>query len=363
MVIGFLVITLLFVFFINTFSVLFMKQDLDYIAKELVKTAAELGYCGRDVDFGASNPHITDKDDDPLARRFDELLSQRSLEKNKIKITWSVDDDSSWFLDDDTVGKQYDPLTSGVLDTNRNASTNRKVQYGSRLNATVEYDFSSSGIGSDIFSGRRQSSYSALSQVYWSEEDLDYDLDTFDEGHIIGFGSVGFPNHDNELTKLPTTGTDTKWNPDMEFIFAGKGYSYVVFQVIDYCYNVDNNKGLFNFSMDLSPDSDASSGYKLYDSEIRDNCKIDTYYSVVWCDDSLLSGAYFIDPFTRTVRLKKRVSQYSQELLNSLPEKKVVLRAIAMVSDSPRDQQPENNAKWACIKAKQILGDPPNPNP
>lgn len=165
-VVGFIVITLLFVFIINTFSILFQKQDLDYISKELAKTAASVGYCGRDVNFQENpNAAVDDMEGNALGQKLDELLKERSIPRDKIRITWSCEP-GGWFIDDEDLSECFDPKTSAV-DTARNAATNRKVQYGMRLTVTVDYAYETKGVGADIYNGKKTSTYSALSQVYW----------------------------------------------------------------------------------------------------------------------------------------------------------------------------------------------------
>lgn len=165
-IVGVIVITLLFVFIINTFSILFQKQDLDYISKELAKTAASVGYCGRDVNFQENpNADVDDMEGNALGRKLDELLKERSIPKNQIRITWSCEP-GGWFIDDEDLADCIDPKTS-IVDTARKASTNRKVQYGMRLTVTIDYAYQTSGVGSDIYNGKKTSTYSALSQVYW----------------------------------------------------------------------------------------------------------------------------------------------------------------------------------------------------
>ena len=374
-IVGFLLIILLFVFTINTFSTLFMKQDLDYVAKELAKTAAACGYCGRDVDFGSPDACVDETSKNALGKKLDKLLSDRALSKDRIRITWSVDDDASWFVDNEDVQWEYDPLSPGTLDVSRKAATNRKVQYGNKLRVTVEYDFSITGVGSDIFNGRKSASYAALSQVYWkTSPDESYDIDTFSES---AFSYAGFPNSDDKLAQNLSAavgvGRDTHYNPTLNIHTlplpsgddTGDGggalgtettrATYCVIQVIDYCYNKDNGDGIFDYSMQ----EDDTSKWTLFSSEEKGGfCKVDTYYRIISTSKNSESD-YTTTIFKDTVKLKKAISEYPSSVLNSIPKNKIIINAMALNSDFDTNNQPERNAKWACVRAKEIFGNPP----
>lgn len=146
-VVGFLVLTLMFVFILNTFTVIFNKQDIDYFSKEMAKIASVEGVIDKNIDFSVT-PDAT-FDNSAIQLRFEKLLKDTGFDKNKLKITWNADDDSRFAPD------------SGS-DTEK-----RKIQYGEPLEVILTYDVEVTGVGASAFNGNKSSSYTALSQIYW----------------------------------------------------------------------------------------------------------------------------------------------------------------------------------------------------
>lgn len=146
-VIGFLVLTLMFVFILNTFTVVFNKQDIDYFSKEMAKIASVEGMVDKDIDF-TTTPGAK-FDNEAIEKRFEKLLGDTGFDKNKLSIKWEVDDSS-----------RFNP--SATTETER-----RKVQYGEPLKVILTYDVEVTGVGSSAFNGNKTSSYTALSQIYW----------------------------------------------------------------------------------------------------------------------------------------------------------------------------------------------------
>lgn len=146
-VIGFIILTLMFVFIVNTFTVIFNKQDIDYFSKEMAKIASVEGMIDKNIDF-TSNPGAT-FDNDAIQKRFEDLLKDTGFDKNKLKVSWDATNDSRF---------DYDAATE---------AERRKIQYGEQLTVYLTYDIEVSGVGAAAFNGNKTSSYSALSQIYW----------------------------------------------------------------------------------------------------------------------------------------------------------------------------------------------------